>query len=202
MADPRRTVSGKSAGDLRTDPRTYEQRWLDDCNAAGGRKRSRPGEVADDVARPTTRRSREGLVREYAMLLLLERRNVRFKDFLQQCALENKIADVEFPAEEAAESRQGKLSLVRQYNVLLDRLGGAASSSQGSAAPPADEPAAAPAPAAAAPAPAVVAPAPSAAAAAGGEPRPHCQACNGRHVRHTCGRSGSGGSKKQSAEKR
>ena len=61
------------------------------------------------------------LVREYMMLLLLERKNLRFKEYLQKCALEEKLGEVLFEPREDSQTRHSKLRLLQQYNDLLGR---------------------------------------------------------------------------------
>lgn len=69
----------------------------------------------------TSVKSRDVLVREYIMLLLLERKNLRFKEYLTQCTLEEKIADVTFDLSETDDERKGKLRVLHRYNDMLDR---------------------------------------------------------------------------------
>jgi len=116
------------------------------------RARSKPGgesssAAADEDAATAawsraTHKSREVLVREYIMLLLLERRNLRFKEYLcaapprragasmrqpfptlppyrTQCTLEEKIADVAFDASDGEDGRRAKLRVLHEYNDVL-----------------------------------------------------------------------------------
>jgi len=67
-----------------------------------------------------SRKSRQTLVREYVMLLLIERKNLRFKDYLYQCVLEEKLAELLFDPDEDEAARSDKLQLLHTYNALLD----------------------------------------------------------------------------------
>lgn len=69
----------------------------------------------------TMLKSQAGLVHEYIMMLVLERRNIRFKEYLTQCALEEKIADVVFDSNDDEECRQEKLQLLHEYNEMLEK---------------------------------------------------------------------------------
>uniref|UniRef100_A0A7S0Q935 Uncharacterized protein n=1 Tax=Coccolithus braarudii TaxID=221442 RepID=A0A7S0Q935_9EUKA len=69
-----------------------------------------------------SRKSRQTLVRDYMMVLLLERKNIRFKDYVYQCLLEEKLAELLFEPGEDEGVRDGKLQLIHRYNALLNQV--------------------------------------------------------------------------------
>ena len=69
-----------------------------------------------------TRGERADLTKNYLNMLLLERKNLGFADYLTMLMLEERLAPVLLEDGDADRERQRKLRLLDEYNALLDKV--------------------------------------------------------------------------------
>ena len=93
-----------------------------------GRMRRTASSSDDDEHSPRTywlgltRGERADLTKNYLNMLLLERKNLGFADYLTMLMLEERLAPVLLEDGDADRERQRKLRLLDEYNALLDKV--------------------------------------------------------------------------------